>query len=76
MGQEPRELIPTEAIGLVVYMLFRPERPRLTVKQVAKVAQCSRSGAARLLYRLERVLPLHYDAATKTWGALSDGDES
>lgn len=69
-----RELIPTEAVGVVMYHLFGLRR-RLTTREVADLADCTRQGAEAMLGKLSRVTPLAYDPMLRQWYAFANATD-
>lgn len=53
------DMLPTERIGRATWLLAQGRA--MTVMQVAEELEMTRSGAAKLLDRLSRVLPLVVD---------------
>ena len=69
------EMLPTERIALCAARLVQGQK--MTVRQVAEDLELSHSGAAKLLARISRVLPIVDDGGV--WrinsGAGEDGND-
>lgn len=58
---DDRELITTERVGLITYILLNPRGAKYTTAHFANVAGVTHEGAWRILTKLSRVLPVCRD---------------
>lgn len=75
-GMAPEnELIPTERIAIVTYMLAKGHK--LTTLEAGVIAGISRQGAWAMLSKISRVLPLAGpdNGAIKRWRMMPDEDD-
>jgi hypothetical protein len=54
----PKDLLPTERIGLVVFLLMRHRGKKFTTAEIARSVGISHMGAWYMLEKLSRVLPI------------------